>query len=264
MNIIFLGDIVGRPGREAVERQLSTLKTKYEADFVIANVENAAHGKGVTYNTLNQILESGVDFFTSGNHVWKKEGRKILSDNQLPLIRPYNYPKGVIGKGYEVINVLTKRVAVINLIGRTFFRFHYDCPFRAADEILEELKNKNLDYIIVDFHCEATSEVKALGYYLDGRVSAVLGTHTHIQTADEEIFEKGTAYISDAGMCGDKDTILGKDKQEVIEGFLKQDSVESNWYSDWKRGTVQGVVLTLDRKLKVKKIKRISEIIINN
>ncbi|MBD3299787.1 MAG: metallophosphoesterase [Candidatus Moranbacteria bacterium] len=264
MNVIFLGDIVARPGRESVRFLIDKLKKRYKADFVIANAENLAHGKGVTYKTLQEVREAGVDFFTSGNHIWKKEGKDILQDKAVPLIRPANYPKAVtLGSGFKLVDVLTKRLAVINLIGRTFFRNHYDCPFLKADQILKELEKHFVDGIIVDFHCEATSEVKALGYYLDGRVSAVIGTHSHVQTADAELLPNKTAYISDAGMCGIKYSVLGRDKEEVLEAFLKQDSVCANWYNDWELGTVQGVVVGLKNSKAAIFIERIYEDVLN-
>jgi metallophosphoesterase (TIGR00282 family) len=261
MRILFLGDIVARPGREAVIKALPDLKKKYQPDFTIANAENIAHGKGITENSLKHLINGGIDFFTSGNHVWKKEGKQLLSNKKYPLIRPANYPPNVIGRGYEVINIFTEKLAIVNLMGRTFFRNHYDCPFRKADEIIEQIKQENCSNIFVDFHSEATSEVKALGCYLDGRVSALIGTHTHIQTADDEIFEKKTAYISDSGMCGIKDSVLGKDKHSIIESFLKQDSVSSFWSNQWKKCIIQGVFLETNKKSNTLKFKRISEII---
>jgi 2',3'-cyclic-nucleotide 2'-phosphodiesterase len=264
MNIIFLGDIVARPGREAVGKIINDLKVKYSSDLIIANVENVAHGKGVTIKTLDELKKYGIDFFTSGNHVWKKEGKIALEKKEIPLIRPANYPKEVsIGDGYRIIKTLGKRLLVINLIGRTFFRNHYDCPFKKSDEILDKFKFDNLDGILVDFHCEATSEIKALGYYLDGRVSAVIGTHTHVLTADASILPKKTAYISGSGMCGIKHSVLGKDKDEVIEMFLKQDAVDSNWYNEWNEGSVNGVFIKIKNSKSSTKIESIDETVLN-
>ncbi|MBU2025828.1 MAG: TIGR00282 family metallophosphoesterase [Patescibacteria group bacterium] len=259
MNILFLGDIVARPGREAIALALPKLKKKYQPDITIANAENIAHGKGVTQNALEELREAGIDFFTSGNHVWKKQGRLLLQNKNIPLIRPANYPPDVIGRGYEIINILAQKIAVINLIGRTFFRNHYDCPFRKADEIITQIKNQNPTAVLIDFHSEATSEIKALGYYLDGRISALIGTHTHIQTADEQILPQKTAYISDAGMCGEKHSILGKNKEEVIQGFLKQDSVDSGWDNDWNECIVEGIFIKTAKNGLAQKIQRIQE-----
>ncbi|MBD3238016.1 MAG: TIGR00282 family metallophosphoesterase [Candidatus Moranbacteria bacterium] len=261
MKIIFLGDVVARPGREAVKKAMDKLKTKYQPDLIIANAENIAHGKGLTQNTLQELKKSGVDFFTSGNHVWKKEGKLLLENPKMSLIRPANYPEGVIGKGYQILNVLTQRVAIINLIGRTFFRHHYDCPFRAADHILAQLESEKPNGIFVDFHCEATSEARAMGFYLDGRVSAVIGSHTHVQTADDQILSGQTAYLTDAGMCGKLNSVLGKNTNQVIDGFLKQDSVESDWDNDWEQAQIQGVLVEITRNLHAKKIIRINHII---
>ena len=236
LKILFLGDIVGKIGRRAVTEILPKLKERYKIDLVIANVENLAHGQGATLKTLAEIQDAGVDFFTSGNHVWKKkEVIEIFQKNEIPIIRPANYPPQVPGKGYRIIEVGTKKVAIINLLGRVFMREDMDCPFRMADEILESLSGSDADSnadrreltemanaVIVDFHGEATSEKVALGWYLDGRVSAVIGTHTHVPTADQKIFPQGTGYISDAGMIGAKESVLGVDKNIVIKRFLDQ------------------------------------------
>lgn len=263
MNILFLGDIVGRPGREAAAQALSKLRHRFKADFVIANGENLAHGKGVTLSALEELRSAGVDFFTSGNHVWKKEGRELLQNKSIPLVRPANYPPGVIGRGFEIIPVMTQKIAVINLIGRTFFRAHYDCPFRTADTIIEQLATQKPNVILIDFHCEATSEIRALGFYLDGRVTALLGTHTHVQTSDEQILPQKTAYITSAGMCGVRHSVLGKNKDLVINEFLKQDSVNSDWDSEWKECLVEGVAIESSRDGKAEKITRFSEVVKN-
>jgi len=263
MNLLFLSDIVGRPGREAVTRTLDGLKKEFAPDITIANAENIAHGKGVTESTIDELRKAGIDFFTSGNHVWKKEGKALLQRKDMPLIRPANYPPDVIGKGYAIRNVLSQKIAIINLIGRTFFRFHYDCPFRTADSILKEIAHEKCSAVFVDFHSEATSETRALGFYLDGRVSAVIGTHTHVQTADDQILPNGTAYITGAGMCGIHQSILGKNKDQVIEGFLKQDSVEADWDTNWAHCIIQGVNLKLGRDGTASSIERISKLVTN-
>lgn len=263
MNILFLSDIVGRPGRDAVAKVISDLKKEFSPDITIANAENISHGKGVTKNALDELIKVGIEFFTSGNHVWKKEGKALLQRKDVPLIRPANYPPDVIGRGYEIRNVLSQKIAIISLIGRTFFRFHYDCPFRTADTILREIEHEKCGTIFVDFHCEATSEARALGFYLDGRVSAVIGTHTHVQTSDDQLLPKGTAYITNAGMCGVSQSVLGKNKDQVIEGFLKQDSVEADWDSDWKECVVEGVNLKIDRNGKASSIERFSKLVSN-
>lgn len=223
MKILFFGDIIGEPGRKAVAKILPDLKEKYEPDLVIANAENLAHGFGVTEKSVKEILAAGVDILTSGNHIFdKKEGLLLLNNKDIPLIRPANWPPVSYGQGYRIVDVGIHRVLVINLNGRLFFRESLDCPFRKADEILEELSDENFGAIIVDFHAEATSEKAAMGHYLDGRVAAVLGTHTHIQTADEKILPAGTAYISDLGMVGPYDSVISFSKQEAINGWLDQ------------------------------------------
>jgi len=222
MNIIFLGDIVGKIGRRAVAKILPEWKREYDCDFVIANGENLAHGKGFTRNTLDETIRSGVDFFTSGNHIAKKdEGLSLLSDKKIPMIRPANYPPSVIGDGYRVIETGPFKFAVINLIGRVFIKENFDCPFRRVDEILKSLP-KSIKIILVDFHAEATSEKSAMGWYLDGRVSAVFGTHTHVQTSDDCILPNGTGFITDAGMCGAENSVIGVEKDDIIAEFLDQ------------------------------------------
>ena len=223
LKILFFGDISGRIGRNAVTKILPSLKKKLDLDLVIANAENIAHGVGITEKTLQELTDAGVDFFTSGDHFFdKKDVLGILEDKNSPLVRPANFPPGVPGVGAKLFEIGTKKVLVINLIGRVFLKGNYDCPFRKADEILDEFKNENLSAIIVDFHAEATSEKNGLAQYLDGRVSAVFGTHTHIGTDDWQILPGGTAFVTDVGMVGAKDSILGVDKKGILKTFLTQ------------------------------------------
>ena len=222
MKIIFFGDIVGRPGREAIKKIIPELKKEHQPDLIVANVENIAHGKGITKKSLDEILESGVDLATSGDHTFdQKQTEEILEDKSIPFLRPANYPPGVAGRGYKIIEIGARTILIMNLMGRVFFNANLDCPFRKADEILEEAGD-GIDAVIIDFHCEATSEKKALGYYLDGRAAAILGTHTHIPTADEQILPKGTAYISDVGMVGPKNSVLGAKQESTLNHFLTQ------------------------------------------
>jgi len=214
MKILALGDIVGRPGRQAVHRFLRSLKLKYELDLIIANGENAAGGFGLTVSTARELLDDGVDVITSGNHIWAQKEIVPYLDDDLPVVRPLNYPPGVPGRGYLV----TGKVMVVNLIGRTFMT-NYDCPFRTMDRLLDEVTTAP-PVIIVDFHAEATSEKVAMGRYLDGRVSAVLGTHTHVGTIDTRILPGGTAYVTDIGMCGPIDSVIGDDAEAVLQRFL--------------------------------------------
>jgi len=212
--ILVVGDVIGRPGRRAVEALLSGLRQQYGLDLVIVNAENAAGGLGLTLATAEALLDAGVDVLTSGNHIWAQKEIVPYLDSEMPILRPLNYPPGVPGKGYLV----TGQVMVVNLIGRTFIG-NFDCPFRAMDKLLAELEHKP-PVIIVDFHAEATSEKIAMGRYLDGRVSAVLGTHTHVGTIDAQLLPQGTAYVTDIGMTGPIDSVIGDDAEAVLRRFL--------------------------------------------
>ncbi len=216
MLILAIGDIIGKPGRQAITRLLPGLRQQYGIDLIIANAENAAGGLGVTPDTASELLNAGVDVLTSGNHIWAQ--REILPDldGEMPILRPLNYPPGVPGRGY----LIKSGVMVVNLIGRTFMA-NFDCPFRAMDQLLGTLQNKP-PVIIIDFHAEATSEKVAMGRYLDGRVSAVLGTHTHVGTIDAQLLPQGTAYVTDIGMTGPIDSIIGDDIDAVLQRFLTQ------------------------------------------
>ena len=215
MRILMLGDVIGKPGRDAVRALLPDLKQEKSIDFVICNGENTAGGYGITADTASELLESGVDVLTSGNHIWDKKEIIPLMDEGLPLIRPANYPDAP-GKGY----IHQGGVTVVNLMGRVFMAA-LDCPFRTADTLLEQLKQEGQSkVIIVDFHAEATSEKQAMGWYLDGRVSAVLGTHTHVGKVGAKILPQGTAYLTDVGMTGPSDSVIGSDKEAVLERFL--------------------------------------------
>jgi len=212
--ILVVGDVIGRPGRRAVDTLLPGLRQQYGLDLVIANAENVAGGLGLTSTTAKALLDAGVDVLTSGNHIWAQKEIIPYLDSEMPILRPLNYPPGVPGRGY----LLSGQALVVNLMGRTFIG-NFDCPFRAMDKLLAELKHKP-PVIIVDFHAEATSEKIAMGRYLDGRVSAVLGTHTHVGTIDAQLLPQGTAYVTDIGMTGPIDSIIGDDAEAVIRRFL--------------------------------------------
>jgi metallophosphoesterase (TIGR00282 family) len=214
MIILAIGDIVGKPGRQAVHAFVPDLRKEYGIDLVIANGENTAGGFGLTFSTAQELLDDGVDVITSGNHIWAQKEIIPYLDEDIPILRPLNYPSGVPGRGY----LLKNKTLVVNLIGRTFMT-SYECPFRTMDALLAELSQK-AKVIIVDFHAEATSEKVALGRYLDGRVSAVLGTHTHVGTIDARILSGGTAYVTDIGMTGPEDSVIGDDAEAVIQRFL--------------------------------------------
>lgn len=261
MKILFFGDIIGEPGRKAIKKILPEWKNKFQPDLVIANAENLAHGFGVTEKSVKEVLSAGIDVLTSGNHIFdKKDALFLLNNKDMPLLRPANWPPVPYGKGYRVFEAGINRVLVINLNGRLFFRESLDCPFRKADEILDEMADENLGAIIVDFHAEATSEKASMGHYLDGRASAVLGTHTHVPTADEKILPGGTAYISDAGMVGPYDSVISFGKHEAIKGWISQISSKA----DLAEGPVEvgAVLVEIDVKTKIaKNIERIREII---
>jgi len=210
--ILAIGDVIGKPGRKALNQLLPSLRRQYGIDLVIVNGENAAGGIGLTLDTAGEMLDAGTDVLTSGNHIWMHREIYPYLDSDMPILRPLNYPPGVPGRGYLVIG----KVAVVNIIGRVFVG-DFDCPFRAMDTLLSELEEK---IIIVDFHAEATSEKVAMGRYLDGRVSAVVGTHTHVGTTDAQILPRGTAYVSDIGMTGPLDSVIGDDTDAAIQRFL--------------------------------------------
>jgi len=215
LRILMIGDVVGKPGRRAVKQLLPSLRLEHGIDLVIANGENTAGGFGLTLDTANELLDSGVDILTSGNHIWDQKEIIPYLDEGLPLVRPANYPDAP-GRGSLTHN----NVMVINLMGRVFMP-PLDCPFRTADWILEgAATSERPPIVIVDFHAEATSEKQAMGWYLDGRVSAVLGTHTHVGTVDGRVLPKGTAYISDVGMTGPLDSVIGSETGVVLERFL--------------------------------------------
>lgn len=214
MLILAIGDIIGSPGRRAVDKLVPGLRQEYSIDLVIANAENSAGGFGVTPETAQELFDADVDVLTSGNHIWAQKEIFPYLDSEMPILRPLNYPPGVPGRGY----ISKDGVLVVNLIGRTFIG-SFDCPFQAMDKLLAELKPRP-PIIIVDFHAEATSEKMAMGRYLDGRVSAVLGTHTHVGTIDARVLPQGSAYVTDLGMVGPIDSIIGDDTESVVQRFL--------------------------------------------
>ncbi len=218
MNILVIGDLVGESGLKKLSEEIEKIKEEYNIDFTIVNGENVAEGMGITKKLFERIINSGVDAVTMGNHTWGKKDIFSFIDHP-KLIRPANLPKGVCGKGYGIYNCKDKKIAVINLIGRTDMNILSENPFIEVSNIIEEIKDK-ADIIIVDFHAEATAEKIAMGYYLDGKVSAVFGTHTHVQTADERILNKGTGYITDIGMTGPKESVIGMDIEASLKRFV--------------------------------------------
>ena len=218
MNVLMIGDICGSPGRNAVKKYIGDIKVEYKIDLVIANGENSAGGVGITKSVLEELYSLGIDVVTTGNHIWDKKEIFEFIDNEPFLIRPANYPPASPGKGYCIYKHKNINIGVVNISGRTFMPA-LDCPFQIIDKILEEIKPK-CEVVIVDFHAEATSEKMAMGWYLDGKVSCVVGTHTHIQTADERILNNGTGYITDLGMVGPWNSILGVEKEIIINKFV--------------------------------------------
>ena len=218
MRIAMFGDVIGQPGRTAAMEKVRELKTSGKVDFVVLNGENAAGGIGLTPEIGHDILRSGADVITSGNHIWNKKDMVAVLNEERHILRPYNYPKTTPGRGFTAVNCDGYRLGVLNLQGRTFMQA-IDCPFKSADEVIDAYGSE-VDAIVVDFHAEATSEKQALGMYLDGRVSAVVGTHTHVQTADERILTNGTAYITDLGMCGPVNSVIGMSYETSIAKFL--------------------------------------------
>lgn len=221
MQILFVGDIVGRPGRLALRERLGRLIDTHCIDLVVANAENAAAGFGLTVDVADELFSFGIDVMTTGNHIWDKKDILDFLDSEERLLRPANYPGDAPGCGAGVYRTAGGvAVGVINLEGRVFMK-NLDCPFQAADRLIEQMR-QTTQIILVDFHAEATSEKAALGWYLEGRVSAVIGTHTHVQTADERVLPQGTAYISDVGMTGSRDGVIGMRREQVVEKFLSQ------------------------------------------
>ena len=252
MNILFLGDVVGKAGCQAVMRHLRSLKKLYAIDACIINGENSAEGNGITPESAQMLFDAGADVITTGNHVLKRREIYPLLEEEKGIIRPANY-HSVPGSGMFVLDCLRWQLCVINLQGQMAMD---NCanPFETVDRLLQKAGTKN---ILVDLHAEMTSEKKAMGYYLDGRVSAVVGTHTHVQTADERVLPKGTAYITDAGMCGGKNSVLGVKQEIIIKKFI--DNMPARFEYDPKEIELNGVVISVDQSTgKAQSIQRVS------
>lgn len=249
MKIVAYGDVVGRSGRDALLKSIPEVRALHNPDFIVVNVDNASGGWGVTQKIAEEFFANGVDVLTGGDHVWdQKEVIKFL-DQEKRLLRPYNYPKSTPGKGvglYEAKN--GQRILIIHLLGQVFIKDNVNCPFTAADEILETFRLKaNADAILVDFHGEATSEKNAMGVYLDGRVSAVFGSHTHVPTRDARILPKGTGYQTDLGMCGDYNgSVIGWDSAIPIQKFIRKAKVYDKMKPAEGVGEARGLVITIN------------------
>jgi 2',3'-cyclic-nucleotide 2'-phosphodiesterase len=261
LNILFIGDIVGRTGRQALAHRLDRLVDRNSVDLVVANAENAAAGFGLTAEIARELLGLGIDVLTSGNHIWDKKEIYHTLEDESRLLRPANYPPGLPGRGAGVFSTPGGvPVGIINLEGRVFMN-NLDCPFRAADLLIEELRSRT-KIILVDFHAEATSEKAALAAYLDGRISALVGTHTHVQTADERVLPGGTGYLTDAGMTGSRDAVIGIRKELAIERFLTQLPVRFEVAK--KDPVISGVLFTVDEKTgRATGVTRVLEIVEN-
>ncbi len=255
MRILMVGDVFGRAGRRAFVEYTPKLRREKNIDIVVVNGENSAHGKGLTVSTFNELLQGGADIITTGNHVWSNREIYELIDREPYLLRPANFPEGTPGKGFCIYQHRAKNIGVINLQGRSFMSM-MDCPFTCANEIVKKISSE-CNIILIDFHAEATSEKIALGYFLDGKVTAVVGTHTHVQTADERLLPKGTAYITDLGMVGIFDSVIGLDIDMVIEKFI---SCRQNKFVVPETGKIiySGAIIDIDDKTnKATKIERV-------
>ncbi|MBR1862749.1 MAG: TIGR00282 family metallophosphoesterase [Ruminococcus sp.] len=243
MNLLFIGDVVGQSGCDFLGQQLYKLKKEYDIDLTVVNGENSATGNGITPDSFEQLIRMGVDVVTTGNHCFRRKEIVSLYDNNDILLRPANYPDGVNGKGFVVLDLCPVKVAIVNLMG-TVYLDSLDNPFVCIDRVLEQIDTPN---IIVDFHAEATSEKKAMGFYLQGRATAVIGTHTHVQTADETILGGHTAYITDAGMVGPELSVLGVDSDLIIKKLKYHTPVKHTESSN--PPFLNGVVISFDEKL---------------
>jgi metallophosphoesterase (TIGR00282 family) len=248
VRIAFFGDVVGKSGRTAVINYIRTNTTKHKFDFIIVNGENAAHGFGINQSICDQFFNVGVNIITLGNHTFDKKDDIQIFEREKRLVRPLNYPRGTPGRGFVITEIpfTGKKVMVVNLMGRLFMEANDD-PFFAMDDLLSQYKLKaNVDAIFVDFHAEATAEKTALARYLDGRISAIIGTHTHVPTADLQILQKGTGFLSDCGMCGDYDSCIGMDDESPIKRFTSKVDAYAKMVPARKEATVCGVVVDIN------------------
>ena len=243
MKILFLGDVMGRSGRHSLRDHLPQAITDHNIDFVIANGENAAGGFGITENICSELYSYGVNVITTGNHLWDQKEINSYIDKDQNLLKPYNFAEGSPGLGFNIYELANKeKIAVINIMGNLFMR-SCDNAFFKIEEVLQKIDVNDLSFIFVDFHAEASSEKMAMGHHLDGRVTAVVGTHTHVPTADANIMEHGTAYQTDAGMCGDYDSVIGTKKQEFVRKFATQDTERKRVPPADGIGTLCGVII---------------------
>lgn len=244
MKILYCGDLVGRAGRSIIIHHIKELRTKYAIDCIIVNGENAAHGFGLTLKIAEDLLNNGVDFITTGNHIWQQKEIYPFLESSKQIIRPLNYPESLVGKGYQIIDINGRKILITQVLGRLFMP-----PINSITESLDKLLKlytlgKNVDAIVVDIHGEATSEKLALGYYLDGKVSLVAGTHTHVPTADVRILPKKTGYITDVGMCGDFNSVLGFEPEAPMERLAEKLTIQNKLTpANGKELTIWGVLI---------------------
>ncbi len=254
MRILMIGDIVGQVGRKAVATYLPKLNQMYSPDAIVANGENAAsNGRGIQREVVRELMDLGIHCITLGNHSWAHSEIFDFIDEEPYLIRPANFPSGTPGKGYTLLNLQSGKLAVVSLMGRAYMGT-LDCPFRKMEEILEQIPGS--PYILVDFHAETTSEKQALAYFLDGKVSAIIGTHTHVQTADERVLPKGTGYLTDVGMAGPYDSVIGMEKSAVVKRFFTQMPVRFSV----ARGREQFNAVLIDLNKQTKRTSKITRI----
>ena len=244
MNILAVGDIVGQIGVDYFEKNIATIKKEYSIDFTIVNGENSERGSGINKSIFNTLISSGADVVTMGNHTWGKKDIFSFIDDEIRLIRPANYAEELVGRGYTILECKGKKIGIINLIGRVDMGGSFDCPFKKADKVIDDLKAKGVDIIIIDFHAEATAEKIALGYYLKDKATIVFGTHTHVQTNDDSIYDSGMGYITDIGMTGPRESIIGMDINAALKRFLTQ--IPERYQVAEGPGKLDAVVFTLD------------------
>jgi hypothetical protein len=250
LNILFIGDVVGKIGRLTIKSLLPKIKEQYQIDLVIANGENIAHGKGLTVLTVKELMNYGVDYLTSGDHCFdQKSNVEECFNSDLPVLRPLNYSDDAPGQGYSLIEVGQHKILLVNLIGRSFMKYNYNCPFRAAEKIINDFTDEKISAIIIDIHAETTAEKIALKHFLDGKISALLGTHTHVPTADATITSLGTGYITDIGMTGYADGVIGVMSEPIIESFLTQTKIPHQLAATGQ-SQFNAIKLTIDPKTK--------------
>lgn len=259
LKILFIGDTYAEPGRKAVEKVVVPMKQKGEADFVVCNAENAAGGGGLTESIAKELFQNGCDVLLGGDHFFdKKKEIEKMAESDPRIVRPANFPKGVPGRGSTVLECKGVKIGVIHVAGQVFMRHHFSSPFLSADEEIEKVKKDGAQVILVDMHAEATSEKTAISWYLDGRVAAVVGTHTHVQTADERVTAKGTACITDLGMTGPYDSVIGAEKEPIIQRFLTQVNIRKEPAKNDPR--FSGALVTVDshtgRALSIERVHR--------